>query len=31
MSATDTMITILDDLRRRGTIPPPKPVLHLVS
>jgi EAL domain-containing protein (putative c-di-GMP-specific phosphodiesterase class I) len=35
MSATDTMIAILDDLRRRGTIPPPngsgKPVLHLVK
>jgi diguanylate cyclase (GGDEF)-like protein len=34
MSATDTMIAILDDLRRRGTLPPPngsgKPALHLV-
>jgi predicted signal transduction protein with EAL and GGDEF domain len=34
MSAADAMIAILDDLRRRGTIPPPngngKPVLHLV-
>jgi diguanylate cyclase (GGDEF)-like protein len=35
MSATDTMIVILDDLRRRGTLPPPngsgKPALHLVK
>ncbi len=35
MLATDTMITILDDLRRRGAIPLPngsgKPILHLVS
>jgi diguanylate cyclase (GGDEF)-like protein len=35
MSAADTMIAILDDLRRRGTVPPPsgngKPVLHLVK
>ena len=35
MSAADTMIAILDDLRRRGTLPPPngsgKPALHLVK
>ena len=35
MSATDTMIAILDDLRRRGALPPPngggKPALHLVK
>jgi EAL domain-containing protein (putative c-di-GMP-specific phosphodiesterase class I) len=35
MSAEDTAILILDDLRRRGTIGPPppgsKPVLHLVK
>jgi diguanylate cyclase (GGDEF)-like protein len=35
MSATDAMIAILDDLRRRGTLPPPnaggKPALQLVK
>ena len=35
LPAADTMIAILDDLRRRGTVPPPsgngKPVLHLVK